>query len=111
MTHQFSVNGTLLILITKLILVIKICLSILKLVNHILKLIVQLDDPIWPIVGTISVKDLSEESSSCFQSIVNSCSYRVVDSNLFILNCENQEIELSGFKLTTPYFLLFLYIQ
>ena len=54
-------------------------------------------DPIWPIVGKISVKDLSEESSSCFQSIVNSCSYRVVDSNQFILNCENQEIELFRF--------------
>ena len=54
-------------------------------------------DPIWPIEGKISVKDLSEESSSCFQSIVNSCSYRVVDSNQFILNCENQEIELFRF--------------
>ena len=54
-------------------------------------------DPIWPVVGTISVKDLSDESSSCFQSVVKSCSYRVFDSNQFILNCENQQIELFRF--------------
>lgn len=54
-------------------------------------------DPIWPVVGTISVKDLSDESSSCFDSVVKSCSYRVLDSNQFILNCENQQIELFRF--------------
>ena len=54
-------------------------------------------DPIWPVVGKISVNDLSKESSSCFQSIVKSCSYRLIDSNQFILNCENQEIELFRF--------------
>ena len=54
-------------------------------------------DPLRPIVGKISVEDLSEESSSCFQSIVKSCSYRLVDSNQLILNCENQEIKLFRF--------------
>ena len=50
-------------------------------------------NPIWPVVGTINVKDLSTESSTCLPSFVKSCNYKVINSNQFILNCENSEIE------------------
>ena len=50
-------------------------------------------NPIWPVEGTITVEDLSTESSPCFQSSVKFCNYKVINSNQFILNCENSEIE------------------
>jgi len=50
-------------------------------------------NPIWPVVGTITVKDLSTVSSSCFQSSVKFCNYKVINSNQFVINCENSEIE------------------